>query len=231
MAGPWTGPPVIGTPFEFNAVSSGTIGYPAGIVAGTPLFIAYHAGPVGQATPTFSDTDFQLVLSRTTNASSYLFWKIATGSETGTVTVTRPTASGQAYAQMCSFGGGPSTITSNVHAISSTGGGAATGLNYPSLTITQPGCLVIATGTKAANCSGVSVPSDFNGKIDEQHSAAGMFFVWEWAIVPGATNFPGGGWTIATDVSQSRNTIGAAFLPGAIITSTTPCTNGVFCNP
>jgi len=214
MSGAWTGLNSVGTPFEFNAVASGSIGYPSGTAAGKILFCAYHAGPTGQAAPTLADTDFQLIVSRTTNASSYLFWKVATGSEGSTMLVTRPTNSGQAYAEMCCFDGGPSTITGNVHATNTAGLGVTTGLGYPSLTITQPGCLVVVTGCKPANCSGFNVPSPFDAEIDEQHSAAGMCMVWDYKIQTTATNITAGTWTISSDASASRNAVIAALLPG-----------------
>ena len=216
MSGLWTGLNSVGTPFEFNAVASGSIGYPSGTAAGKILFCAYHAGPVGQGAPTFADTDFQLIVSRTTNASSYLYWKVATGSEGSTMLVTRPTAGGQAYAEMCCFDGGPSTITGNVHVTNSTGTGATTTLPYPSLAVTADNCLIIATGCKPANCSGFNVPAVFDGEIDEQHSSAGMCMVWDYKIQTVATAITAGSWSITTDVSASRNTVAAALLSGVI---------------
>jgi hypothetical protein len=232
MAGPWTGLANVGAATQFNAVSTLNIAYPASITTGQPIFFAFAAAPTGQAAPTLSDTDFQVAVSRTTNASTYLFWKIANGTESGTFSCNRGTGSGQAYGEACTFNGGPAAITGNVHATATTGTGATTGLAYPSLTITQPGCLIVCLGSKVQNVSGFNIPADFDAKLDEQHSANLISFVWEFKIQTTAVNFPSGNFTIASDASGSRNTVSAAFLPGAVPPTTSmACTNGVFVNP
>jgi hypothetical protein len=227
MSGSWTGLANVGSAVQFNVTQTKSVDYPLGIVAGQPIFFALCAGPAGQAVPTLSDTDFQVAVSRTTTATTHLLWKIANGTETGTITCNRGTASGQAYAQMATFNGGPASITGNVHASSGTGGGAALGLNYPSLTITADNCLVIALGCKPNNCSGFNVPSPFDAEIDESNSSAGMCMVWDYAIQTAAASISSGSWTITTDVSSSRNTVIAAFLSGAIATARTRALMGV----
>ncbi len=188
--------------------------YPTGISAGDILFAATHWGPIS-GTISIADTGFQAIVSRTNNATSYLWWKIASGTETGSTTVTKGGSSGQGLGQMARFTGGPTTLTGNIHVTNSTGSSATTGLFYPALTITQDNCLVMATGCKPADCFGFNVPADFDAEINEFHTGTGMCFVWDYKIQTVATNVPTGSWTISTDVSASRNTIAAALIGAA----------------
>ncbi len=232
MSGAWSGPPTVGAITAYNVVQTGNVAYPAGLAAGVPIFLAFAAGPPGQAQPTLGDTDFVAAVIRNTQVTTYLYWKIATGAEGASMTLDRGTSSGFAYAQMCTFTGGPTTVTGNVHAQAGTGSGPTTGLIYPSLTITQNGCLIITVAAKPFNASGVNVPAAYDAKISENHSSAGMLMVWEYAIQTAATNFASGAFTIGTDGSASRGGISAAFLPAAIAPTTSQaCTNGIFVNP
>lgn len=201
---------------EANVSASLSVPYPT-VSAGDIIFYAEAAGPIGQAESTKGDTDFQLIVGRTTNGSTYLYWKIASGTETGTMAVTRSTASGQCYGQMAAFTGGPSTLSGNVHVTNTVGTGATTGLPYPALTITQNNCLIIALGSKASNCFGWNVPSVFDAKVAENHAAAGMCMLWEYAIQTTAASITAGSFTATTDVSNSRNSVMAALLPGGIV--------------
>jgi hypothetical protein len=197
---------------EANAVAAQSVPYPT-VGAGDIIFLANAAGPVGQAAPTPADTDFQQIVGRTSNGSTYLFWKIANGTETGTMSLTRSDGSGQCYSQMCAFTGGPTTLSGNVHATNTVGTGSTTNLPYPGLTITQPNCLVIALSSKPANSSGFNVPAAFTGKIAESHSTAGMCMLWEYALQTTATTITAGTFTATTDTSNSRNAVIAALLP------------------
>jgi len=199
-----------------NATGSFTLAYPAGITAGDILYTGANWGPTG-VTITNSDAGFSLAVSRTTNASTYLWWKVANGTESGTITIARTGGtSGQGIGQMCRFTGGPSSTSGNVHATNSTGLGATTGLAYPSLTVTQPGCLIVTLGCKPFDCSGFNIPSEFDAEIQEANSGHGMCMVWDYKIQTTAANIIGGNWTISTDGSASRNAVIAAFLPGSV---------------
>jgi hypothetical protein len=197
---------------EGDVVSTISPPYPTGCAAGDSIFLVVHNGP-NNITPTLSDPGFSLQVSRTSSGSSSLWWKIADGTETGTVTVNRGTASGQSYAQMYLFSGGPTTTAGGLHASNAAGGGATTGIPYASMSITQPGCLVLASGMKNANCSGFSVPAPFDAELSESHSGA-ICMVSDYAIKTTAANIAAGNWQITTDKSETRNSVIAAFLPG-----------------
>jgi len=206
----------VATSVEANAVQTQNVPYPT-VNAGDIIFLANTAGPVGQTAPTLADTDFVQIVGRTTNGSTYLYWKIAVGSESGTMLLTRSTNSGQCYSQMCSFTGGPSSLSGNVHTTNTVGTGSTTTLPYPALTITQPNCLVIALASKPSNSFGWNIPSAFTAKIAESNASAGMCMLWEYAIQTTATSITAGSFTATTDVASSRNAVAAVFLPGGAI--------------
>lgn len=207
---------------EANNLASINVAYPT-VSAGDIIFLALTSGPTGGSfTP--ADTNFASVVTRTTNASTTLFWKVASGTESGTNNITY-SSGGQCYGQMCAFKGGPGTVTGNVHATNNTGLGATTGLAYAGLTITQPNCLVIVVGCKVGNAFGFNVPAPFDAEIAESHTSAGLCLVWDYKIQTTATTIATGNWTISTDVSASRNAVSAAFLPGASVNVPYPPTS------
>jgi hypothetical protein len=199
---------------EADVVQVQNVPYPT-VNAGDIIFLANAAGPIGQAAPTLADTDFQPVVNRTSSGSMYLYWKIANGTESGTMTLTRSTNSGQCYSQMCAFTGGPTTLTGNIHTTNTAGGGSAATLPYPALTITVPNCLVIALASKPSNSFGWNVPAPFTAKISESHATAGMCMLWEYAIQTTATSITAGTFTATTDVANSRTGVAAVFLPAS----------------
>jgi hypothetical protein len=206
----------VASAIEKNNSSPAAVAYPT-VSAGDIIFLAMTSGPTGGSfTP--ADTDFVSVVTRTTNASTTLFWKVANGTESGTTNVTY-SSGGQCYGQMCAFTGGPSTVSGNVHTTGNTGLGATTGLAYAGLTITQPNCLVIALGCKVGNAFGFNVPAPFDAEIAESHSSNGLCMVWDYKIQTTATTITTGNWTISTDVSASRNAVSAAFLSGPLVPS------------
>lgn len=210
---------------EANVVQVQNVPYPT-VNAGDIIFLANTAGPLGQAAPTLADTDFQLVVGRTTNGSTYLYWKIANGTESGTMVLTRSSASGQCYSQMCAFTGGPPSLSGNIHTTNTVGTGSTTTLPYPALTITQPNGLVIALASKASNSFGWNVPSAFTAKIAESNTSAGMCMLWEYAIQTTATSITAGSFTATTDVANSRNAVAAVFLPGVAPIPYPPLSSG-----
>lgn len=188
--------------------------YPSGIAAGHILFLAVSANN-GAATLTLSDITTEIV-SRVTNGTLGLYWKIATGSESGNVTV--QTASGQTgevCAQIARFTGGPSTLTGKVHAADATGGSAATGLAFAGLDITQDGTLVLIVGAKSGGATGFAVPAAMDAEIAEGVRGTAACMVWDYNIQTTAAALEAGTWTITSDASAARRSVSAALIAGS----------------
>lgn len=187
------------------------VAYPTGITAGQILLLIARI-PTASATFTPSDITTSLY-SRATNGSIELFAKIATGSESGNITLSS-SANARVNAQIARFTGGPTTLTGIVHASANSGGSAATGLPYAGLTITQPNTLVLIAGGKQVNVTSFDDVAGFT-EIGEGNGGTTNCLVWNYAIQTTAADLTAGSWTVNGDSSAARSTISVALLAGA----------------
>lgn len=192
--------------------------YPSGISAGHILFLAVSSNG-GAVDFTLSDFSSEIV-SRVTNGTLRLFWKIATGSESGNVTVQTPSGiTSSVCAQIARFTGGPSSLASAVHAADATGGSAATGLGWPAIDITADGTLVLVVGAKSCGANTFSVPAAMDAELGEGVQGSSACFVWDYDIQTTAAALSAGSWTIgAGDAAAARRSVVAALLAGSSLT-------------
>lgn len=192
--------------------------YPSGISAGHILFLAVSNNG-GAVDFTLSDITTEIV-SRVTNGTLRLYWKIATGSESGNVTVQTPSGvTSSVCAQIARFTGGPASLTGSVHAADATGGSAATGLAWPALDITVDGTLVLIVGGKSCGANTFSVPAAMDAELGEGVQGSSACFVWDYDIQTTAAALSAGSWTIgAGDAAAARRAVAASLLAGSSLT-------------
>ena len=212
----------IGTPVAATrGLASGTnttpmaVPYPTGITAGDKLVLTIHAAQLGY-TFTVSDAGFTSAVSRTTNGSSYIYRKDATGSESGTFTVSA-SAGGRIFAQCMRISGVASkgTGSQDINITATAGSGAAANIIYPSITPTTDNCIVILSGSKGENGSNITGGLT---RLDTQHDGTGpLVYVTDYQIQTTKSAIGSGVWTIGTnDTSASRNCVAVVFNAAAV---------------
>lgn len=212
-----------------SAVSTNTpqstplsVPYPASIVAGGILICMETASVATGPTMTFSDAGFSSIVLRTGNMQLGLWWKVATGTESGNFTITSSSNGGSLMAQCAFYTGGPASATSgNVHVTNTAGGSSGNNIpRVPAATITQPNCLVIAAGAKVTGGTGISLNGQFAAEIGQNHIGTTQCFVWDDIVQTTATSITADTWTIsAGDQSLSSVGVVAALLPGISVTT------------
>ena len=141
-----------GTPTSgFNTAISPAM--PTGYSAGNLLLL--HTGVYQGAGATPTVTGWTLLSPGTLANQVALFGRIATGSDTASISWGNQFA----FAMVSAYSGNPTTLTGIVHASVDYLHTSVNAMQYQALTITQPGCLVLAAfgRDKTATSNGVSI--------------------------------------------------------------------------
>lgn len=189
--------------------------YPASLAVGDAVFLFCNRG-FGTGI-TFTAADFTALVSRTTNNSNAILYRVIDGTEGSTESVTNSAGQNCSYF-MARFTGGPSAanFASSIIGTAATGTGGSTGLHWPALTVSTGGALVLVAGVKQASITSFDTPSPWTGEL--VHSATsdgGQAFVVDYEIQTAAANITSGLWTLGGDSSASNQAIIAAILPAA----------------
>lgn len=192
-----------------NGVGTATTPYPASCPSTSLIVLACASGQVGD-THTPSDAGFlQVRAPLTGNGTLSAFYKLATGSESGTFTVTSANGK-QVIAQTKNFSGNesdPTAFAASILAATNNGSSSSTGIHYGATTVGQDNCLVIGLGEKFENGSGISTPGAFPNEIGHLAATTSgpVTFVWGYAIQTAAANVSAGSWTVTTGDSSTSN--------------------------
>jgi len=198
---------------------SGTVAvtYPAGIQVGDTVLLMCALG--FGAGKTFTASDFTPLVSRNTNNSSAILYRVVDGTEGATSNVSNSGGNNCSYA-MARFTGGPTNaanFASSIVATNSRGSSGSAGLSWPNLTIgNNNNCLVVTLGTKQATLTSFDVPALWTGELTHSTgSDGGRSFVWDYLIQNTAADITSAGWTVGGDSSAANQAIIAAILPAA----------------
>jgi hypothetical protein len=189
------------------------IAYPSGIAAGDILFCAVGDDTAGK-TFTLSDSGFISIGSLSVDVSLQLWWKIATGSESGNFTV----SGGGDWGQCVRFSGGPTTLTGNVNNTSIASGLAfGTVIPWNAMTVSASNCLIIGIGYAYDNSdsisSGLDVPSPWTNQIGSNYQQWDVFG-WDYVIQTTDTNISAGQFSPSNSSSGlNQGSILAALVP------------------
>lgn len=188
-------PPTAGS-FASGSFSTGcSVAYPTGISAGQILLVGMGTDNAGQSF-TLSDAGFTLLASSTSDGSAALYGKVATGSESGSFTITG-TAGGLGYAQCASFTGGLANMSTIVDASIAKGNSSSSVLSFSALTVPTSNDLIIgiAAGYAGGSVTGnLNNPTPFTAAIGQGHTTFDAFS-WNYEIQTTATNISAGSWT------------------------------------
>lgn len=173
-------------------------------------------------------SDFTALASRTTNNSTFLFYRVLNGSEGATTNVT---VSNSMTYQMACFTGNPTAANMPASILSPaiSGSSSSAGLNWPALTIApgNDGCLVLGVGAKASNLTSFNTPSPWTNEIGHSiTSDAGEAFVWDYVIQNAATNISAGSWTVGGDSTVAHQALVVAILPAIAVVPYPPMALG-----
>lgn len=197
--------------------------YPTGIVAGDILFLGVGIASTG-ATITPGDSDFAaggaLIESENGVYTANLYWKVASGAESGTFTL-GTNSNQECFAQCVRFTGGPTGANSgNVHNTSASQFANASALHWSALGVTLPNCLIVNLGISEALTGAFTgdytAPAPFTANIGAGHTtgAGGIAFVWSYQIQTTAANIAAGFWTPVGVSSLDYSSVLAALKPG-----------------
>lgn len=208
-----------------GAIASGAaplvVAYPSGISSGDILLLSAGNSNAGfGAAWAVSDGAFSQIILSDGNASIALWWKVASGSETGNFNVTG--AGG--YAQCSRFTGGPSAATmANVHnsAVESYNTGASfTVVYWNAMTVTVPNTLIIGAACAYSGTtmgSGLDQPSPWTGTIGTANSTFDVWG-WEYYIQTTATNLAQNFWSPTNTQNLNSEAVVVALVPAAAST-------------
>lgn len=184
-----------------NAGSTNTtalnVPYPSSISSGDILLLHVH-GEGGAIVFTLGVSMTEIGSGQPGQSQDKLYCKVASGSESGNMTVTGST-SNRVMAQFSRWTGGTCSPVVSSH----TGSSASLGLGYASLTITQANTLVLIAGGKDHAVTSYTSPTGFTN-IGQGSGSTIVSSSWDYQIQTTATSLVGGTWTISGDVSSAR---------------------------
>lgn len=146
---------VAGTPsvYENASATTAVVPYPAGVTAGELLTLSVSFS--GSTPPTAVPSGWTAGpnIDGGTSVQTSVYYKYATGSETGSETVTSTTAAGRTTGIMIRWAGVDATTVLDVASVSATTGGAGTSVVAPSQTTTMANVTVVTTVSVNASAS------------------------------------------------------------------------------
>jgi hypothetical protein len=198
------------------------IAYPTGL-SPNDILVAAVADSSAFKTLTLSDAGFASIVGDNNETSIKLWWKLASGSETGNFT----SSGGGSWGQCAHFTGGPSVLSGNVNN-TQTGpdnNGSGTTVPWNSMNVTVPNCLIIGVGATYDNSNAISsafdTPAPWTAAIGTTYVSY-QAFGWFYAIQTIAANISSGQWS-PSNSSAGLNTsaVLAALVPAAVIPPST----------
>jgi hypothetical protein len=190
---------------------------PTGIVAGHILAIIWTCATAGGATVSFPSGWTELPASRTGSGNTIrTLAKIADGTESGTTVNLTCSTNAACSAIAARAAGGPSSLSSIVHATASAGGSSGANIpRIPATTITEDDTLVFLIGCKNIGGSSISVPAGFTELAEGAFSTIHCM-VLDYQIQTTATDVTSGTWTVgAGDASVSSAGLAVALIAGS----------------
>lgn len=185
--------------------------FPSGITSGQLLLMALKTT---QNSATYSVSNIVNILHhRNLSGSITLFGKIASGSESGNVSVENIGQGDVVIGQIARYTGAPASITGIVHGAADTGG-SGTNIPIAALSISAVDTLVVILGGKNADITSVNDEPDFTEIGDGSDGSTAAHMVWNFQIQTTAVNIGSGSWTVVGDVTATRNGMTVSLLPG-----------------
>lgn len=212
---------------------SGTVAvnYPSSLAVGDTVFL-FCARGFGSGI-TFSAADFTPLVSRNTQNSAAILYRVVDGTEGATENVSSTPSNNCTY-WMARFTGGPSSANFAASIINTaTAGFNNTGLHWTSLTIGagNDNGLVLVLATKQASLTSYDVPATWTGEIVHSvTSDGGQSFVSDYQIQSTATSITSGNWAVTGDASAVNQVVMAAILPAVAVVAP-PSSGGIFVCP
>lgn len=201
------------------------VAFPAsGIIAGDLLLYCAAANNAGE-TFTWGNTP-TVLQSNNTNTGRSISATLASGSENGATVTLGGSSSGRLQGFILQYRGAPTTLTGIVNTSTTTGGGATTGLDWPTITPNVANCLVLFfAGKSNVNVTGYSAGPATTTEILDQTSGSILSSVVDEVIQTTAASITTGSWTIAGDGSGSRRCLAIALVPGTAVIQAGPLVN------